>query len=116
MKLLYDTIVKLNIFLLRDFGSNINRTTAKRLGEWATRLYIVLFVTSITILVLYAAVQSQVLTKTFDKPSFDVYNRLIKNYGDDLKCSCSIIASTYDQFVKIEPIFHQVRRNICDRF
>ncbi|CAF4248766.1 unnamed protein product, partial [Rotaria sordida] len=40
--------------------------------------------------------------------SFYLYNKLKKEYQDKLKCSCSVIASKYKQFVQIEAIFHQI--------
>ncbi len=85
--------------------------TTKRIGQWSTRLYIVLLIIGLAILALYSVIQPQRLTKTFTRPSFNVYNQLIQDYGNELKCSCSLIASTYDQFIKIEPVFHEVKRD-----
>ncbi|CAF4117745.1 unnamed protein product, partial [Adineta steineri] len=45
---------------------------------------------------------------TFDKPSFNVYNALVKDHGDTLQCQCSLISSTYNQYVQLEPIFHPI--------
>jgi hypothetical protein len=64
------------------------------------------------ILALYTFIQPETLTKTFDRPSFDQYKTLKQAHGDKLECSCSLIASKYDRFVKIEPIFHQVRTDV----
>ncbi|CAF1083935.1 unnamed protein product [Adineta steineri] len=98
----------LNIFSLRDMGSSMDLIKAKRLGQWATRLYIALFISGLSILTIYTIVQPHVVTKTFDTSSFSIYNDLQQKYGDELKCPCSVIASIYDQFVKIEPIFHEI--------
>jgi hypothetical protein len=106
---LYNTAVNLNIFPLRDFGNNLDRTTAKRLGQYATRLYIILFIVCAVVLTLYTIFEPQAMTKTFGAPSFDVYNRLVQDYGDKLECSCSLFASTYNQSVNIKPVFHEVR-------
>jgi hypothetical protein len=108
---MYTEWTDLNIFPLRDFGSNVDRRRAKHLGRWSTRLCIVLFISGLAILALYTIVQPETLTKTFNKPPFNLYNQLSQDYGDKLKCSCSLIASTYDQFVKIKPVFHEVRRD-----
>ncbi|UJR07421.1 hypothetical protein I4U23_011707, partial [Adineta vaga] len=108
IKVLRTTFVELNIFTTRDLGSDVDRVTAKRYGRWATRLYILLFLSGLTILMFYTLIQTHTLTKTFAKPSFTYFNHLTKIYGDELKCSCSKIASTYDQFVRIEPVFHLV--------
>jgi hypothetical protein len=107
---LYNTVVDLNIFPVRDFGSHVNRTTAKRLGQWSTRLFIILFIIGLSVLALYNIVKPQVQTKNFHKPSLNVYNHLKDDYEDKLECSCSSIASPYKKFVKIEPMFHQVRK------
>ncbi|CAF0893736.1 unnamed protein product [Rotaria sordida] len=104
----YKFAANLNIFPLRYFGSNVDRRIAKYLGKLATRLYIILFIIGLAILTLYTIVRPQIITKTFDKPSFYLYNKLKKEYQDKLKCSCSVIASKYKQFVQIEAIFHQI--------
>ncbi|CAF4111073.1 unnamed protein product [Adineta steineri] len=98
----------LNIFSLRDMGSSMDLITAKRLGQWATRLFIALFISGLSILTIYTIVQPHVVTKTFDTSSFSIYNDLQQKYGDELKCPCSVIASILDQFVKIEPISHEI--------
>ena len=105
----YNSVLNLNIFSARHLGSNIDRATTKYLGKWATRIYIVLFLTGLSILTLYTILIPQTTTKTFNKPSFTSYNQLKQQYGDKLKCSCSIIASKYAQFTWITPVFHQVR-------
>lgn len=94
--------------MIRDFGSHVDRTKAKRLGQWATRLYIVLFVTLISILYIYNVVQSQTIKKTFNEPNIDFYNELIKDYGNQLKCPCSSITTMHNQFTQIKTVFHQV--------
>jgi hypothetical protein len=113
---LYTKLVDLNIFTVRYFGSNADRMTAKRLGQWATRLYIVLLIGGLAILALYTVIQPEILKKSFHKPSFNEYNHLKHTYGDKLECSCSVIASKYDRFVKIESVFHQVGRNYSNPF
>lgn len=110
-KLLYNTAVTFNIFSVRYFGSNVDRLTAKRLGRWATRLHTILFIIGISILTLYTIVRPQTLIKTIDKPSFNLYNHLKEDHGDTLECTCSLIASTFDQFVTIEAVFHEVRKD-----
>ncbi|CAF4121788.1 unnamed protein product, partial [Adineta steineri] len=100
-------MMDLNIFPLWRFGSNTDRMTAKRLGQWSTRLYIVLFITSLTTIIIYIGVQPQMLTKSFNEPSLNIYNRLLLDHGDTLQCPCSSISSTYSQFIQIKPVLHQ---------
>lgn len=107
----YTKLIDFNIYTTRDFGSNVNRLMVKSLGQWATRLYIVVLIIGLATFAVYTVIQPETLTKTFDKPSFDEYNYLRQTHGDKLECSCSIIASKYDHFVQIEPVFHQVRKS-----
>ncbi|CAF0815388.1 unnamed protein product [Adineta steineri] len=93
---------------LRLITPNVDPITAKRLGRWATRLYIALFIGGLCVLTVYTLIQPKMMTKTFDKPSFNVYNDLKKLYGDELKCPCSVIASVYSRFMEIKPIFHKI--------
>ena len=109
--LVYNKLVTLNLFSVQHFGNNIDERTLKILGQWATRLYIILLTVGLVILALYTTIQPQTLTEVVDKPSITEYNRLMKTHGDRLKCSCSLIASKYDRFIKIQPVFHQVKRN-----
>ncbi|CAF3798193.1 unnamed protein product [Adineta steineri] len=82
--------------------------TAKRLGQWTTRLYIILFIVGLFVLLVYTIARRQTVTKTFNQPSFILYNRLHHEHQDKLECSCSFIASKFEQFVEIEAKFHQI--------
>ncbi|UJR34784.1 hypothetical protein I4U23_027565 [Adineta vaga] len=108
IKRLRTTIVELNIFTIRHFGTNVDRITAKHYGQLATRLYLILFTSGISILIFYGMFQPYISTENFNKPSFIVYSHLRTLYGDDLRCTCSIIASKYDQFVEIKSSFHSI--------
>lgn len=94
--------------MLRDFGTHINRTKAKELGQWATRLYIILIIILMTIFYVYNVVQSQTKTKIFDGLTFDIYNEYKRDSGYQLKCSCSSITTMHNQFTQIRPVFHEV--------
>ncbi|UJR17612.1 hypothetical protein I4U23_004508 [Adineta vaga] len=108
IKLLQVTLVQLNIFTSRDFGSDVDQVTAKRYGRWATHLYMVLFLSSLTILIFYTIIRPHISTRNFSRPPLHYYKHLRETYGDELKCPCSTIASTYNKFVKIESIFHSI--------
>ena len=118
--LLYTKFVKLNLFPPWTFGSDVDRARAKRFGQLSTRLYIFLLSVSIALLILYTVVEPQMLAKTFTKPPFDTYRRLVQDHGDTLQCPCSRISSPLENFVAIEPAFHQVRKesyaNSCDGY
>ncbi|CAF1013972.1 unnamed protein product [Adineta ricciae] len=105
---IYKTVIQLNVFSIRDFGSHTDRATAKHLGKWATRLYFVLLILGLTILTLYTIIQPQTVTITFDKPSFESYTQLEQKYGEKFKCTCSKIATKYSEFTKINAEFHKI--------
>ncbi|CAF3979496.1 unnamed protein product [Adineta steineri] len=105
---LYTKMLNLNIFPARTFGSKIDRITVKYLGQWSTRLYLILLSIIFVILTLYTAIQPQTLTKSFSTPSLDFYKNLMNDHSDELECPCSLISSPYDEYVQIQPIFHQI--------
>lgn len=96
--------INLNIFTARDF----DRVTVEHYGKWATRLYLILFLSGLTILLFYTIIEPHTVIRSFDKPSFSYYDILRKTYGDELKCTCSKIASTYSEFVEIHYTLHSV--------
>ncbi|CAF1468909.1 unnamed protein product [Adineta ricciae] len=107
-RLLFTALVNLNIFLVRDFGSQIDRATAVRYGRMATRAYLALVISTIAILAFQTILEARTVTKIFENPSLSFYKKLKRIYGNELKCPCSVIASTYDHFVAIEPKFHLI--------
>ncbi|UJR17510.1 hypothetical protein I4U23_004405 [Adineta vaga] len=105
---LWTALIELNIFSIRDFGTNIDRNMGLRWGQWATRLYVSLLIIGLASFIIHSTIEPRTLIKTFDKPLFKSYNHLKHKYGEKLRCSCSSIASTYRQYTTIEPIFHQI--------
>ena len=108
---LYAKLLSLNLFTGRTFGSEIDRVRDKRLGQWATRLYIILLMIGLATLIFDTIRQPQVLRKTFNNPSLNVYERLLLDHNGSLTCPCSSISSIYDQCITIEPLFHPVNRS-----
>ncbi|UJR12399.1 hypothetical protein I4U23_016576 [Adineta vaga] len=105
---LYTNLTNFNMFFVRDFGSDIDRMQAKRLGQWATRLYVTLFIISLAALGIHNIFLPEAFTKTFERPSFNFYNHLFEQYHNELKCSCSSIATTYNQSIKLKVTFHEI--------
>ena len=111
-KLVLDMVLNLNVFALRDFDNSMDRTTAKRYGQWATRLHFALLIIGLVILVIYTIIQPHSVTMSFEKPSYTMHNDLKQKYGDKLTCPCSSISSSLVRFVHIEAAFYEVR-NVC---
>ncbi|CAF1459507.1 unnamed protein product, partial [Adineta steineri] len=108
IKLLPTILSNLNIFPRRIFGGHFHSDKAKYFGQLSTRLYIILLIITMIILAFCNVIQSRVIIKTFDKPTIDVYNSLLLTHSDTLQCRCSSISSTYNHFVQIQPVFHQI--------
>ncbi|CAF1430761.1 unnamed protein product [Adineta steineri] len=101
-------VLNLNIFPARIFGSKIDRITVKHLSQWSTRLYLILLSIIFVILTLYTIIQPQTLTKSCSTPSLNFDKNLIDGYSDELDYPCSMISFPYDEYVQIQPIFHQI--------
>ena len=114
-KRLFTHIIAFNMFPPRNFASRLDQNNAKRLGQWTTRLYIVLLVASVVIWALRSAVEPRILTKSYTNPTLDEYRSLSRTHGDALQCPCSFISLEYQHFVQIDPVFHQVgtHNNSC---
>ncbi|CAF3965240.1 unnamed protein product, partial [Adineta steineri] len=108
IKLLPTILSNLNIFPRRTFGGHFHSDKAKYFGQLSTRLYIILLIITMIVLAFYNVIQSRIIIKTFDKPNIDVYNSLLLTHSDTLQCRCSSISSTYNYFVQIQPVFHQI--------
>ena len=105
IKFLYNELINLTIFPQYTFGTNLNRSEVKRLNRLSTRLYIILLIIGFIILSIHTLIHPEILTETINKPSLNVYKSLFDNHNDTLECSCSLISSTYDQYIQIEPKF-----------
>ncbi|UJR12441.1 hypothetical protein I4U23_016617 [Adineta vaga] len=108
LKYMRTILTELNVFYRRDFSSNIDQRTAKYLGQWATRLFLILFSVALIILSLYTMVVSRTVTTIYTKPDLNMYTDLFQRYGSELKCPCSSIAFPYKDFIRVKARFHEV--------
>ena len=101
-------MMELSFFPLRDFGSDTDRITAKHLGQWTSRLYMILLAVIFLTIIMYTFIHPQIVTQTFPRPSLQIYRGFTQDHSATLRCPCSSISSTYDRYVTIKPRFHQV--------
>ena len=113
---LWKVAINLNLFPARVFDSRMDRSTAKHLGQWSTRLYILVLATALTTLTLRTFVSPKLFTKTYANPSLDAYKNLVSDHGNTLQCPCSLSSFPYRRFVQIEAGFHSVKRQIFPHF
>lgn len=102
-RLLLGKIFELNLFDSRSSSPVI--THRERIS---TRVYLLLFSSSILILVSYASLSLRMRSETIHYPSYNTYRQLRERYSETLHCSCSRVSVAYGKFVRIDPVFHQV--------
>lgn len=74
----------------------------------STRVYIILFLTSILILLVYTSLSLQMQLVTVAQPSLSTFERLSKDYSLTLSCRCSNPVHTYGKFIQFNPEYHQI--------
>ena len=116
LQTLLKVVVDSNIFSAGAFGGQVERSTAKRLGQWSTRLYILLLAAALIILTLRAMISPETFTNTYPNPSLGTYTKLVTNHRSTLQCPCSRISSPYSRFLQIEARFHRVSRTLVSHF
>jgi len=92
---------------LNLFETDATDEHSVRIQRWSTRLYIFLLSTAMMILLAYTTLN--VMTKQIEEqnPSLQTYFDLHNKYGN-LKCPCTQISSSYETFVELSPLYHEV--------
>ncbi|CAF1283435.1 unnamed protein product [Adineta steineri] len=68
----------------------------------STRLFIILFIISLTIFVILISLIPIKRTIIFDKPSYENYSILYKQQSQSLECPCTTLSIEYNQFVQVK--------------
>ena len=100
------TFIKTHLLQLNLFESGIQDGSIIRNERRSTHLYLFMFIISLFIIGLYYSVIPYAHTTIIPSPSFDKYSTLPKEVS--LQCPCTKIAVKYDEFVKIEPVYHEL--------
>ncbi|CAF1155959.1 unnamed protein product [Adineta ricciae] len=74
----------------------------------STRLFIVTFISSLVILLLYTSLATVTEVATVPTPTLDQYNDLYDKYSETLSCPCSQISIPNKQLMTINYTLHQV--------
>ena len=74
----------------------------------STRLFLVLFITSLSILLLYISRIDVTRTVTIQSPTLSGYVSFYDQYGDKSVCPCTNITVNPDAFILLRPNFHEV--------
>ncbi|CAF1506958.1 unnamed protein product, partial [Adineta steineri] len=77
-------------------------------GVIATRLYIILFLISISIIALLSYPQNEIVNEIIRNPSEEEYKELDEKYSSTLTCPCTQISIPYKNLITIEVKYHQI--------
>jgi len=64
-----------------------------------TRVYLVFYISSLSVLLFYTAVVERSISKTYLSPSIMDYEQLTDIYSDDVNCPCTHISILYSEFI-----------------
>lgn len=67
-----------------------------------------MFLVSITILIIFNSLSTQIVTKSISNPSLSTYKNLQENHVNTLTCPCSTLTIPYDEFMAFSPVLHQI--------
>ncbi|CAF0990553.1 unnamed protein product [Adineta steineri] len=101
--LLKRRLIELNLFPSRLV--NDDHIYYQRIG---TRLYIFILIISLIILTLYSSIIKQTNYETVLNPIESDYTKLHEIYGNNLICHCTSLSISYESFISIEPVYHQI--------
>jgi len=91
---IYKSIINMNLF----------KTTSTdeidlRQQKIYTRIYLVLFISCLSVLLFYTAIIERSITKIQTTPSIEDYEHLLDLYSDEINCPCTRISIPYNEFV-----------------
>jgi hypothetical protein len=78
----------------------------------STRLFVISFIFSMTILLTYTSLISVTKTVTIDTPTLTKYSNLYSKYSQTLACPCKEISIKYKSFLQVNYTLHQVCNSI----
>lgn len=96
-------LISLNLF--RTQSTN-GRTIRKQV--YATRLYLVSLIIICPVLVLYTLLNQKSITLIVQLRDLQQYNDLRVKYPTTVSCPCSDISISYDRFIELDPVYHQI--------
>ncbi|CAF1287551.1 unnamed protein product [Adineta ricciae] len=82
----------------------------------STRIFLVLFILSLAILLLYTSVVKITKTVRVPAPSYEEYARLNSSYSQTLSCPCQNISIDYRDILHVNYTLHQTISDSLNRF
>ena len=100
-------LIQLNLFADATTLSSGNEAI-RRDQILATRVYLSLLISILSVLVLFTCLSTQNVLVTIPKPSIDMFTKLDATYSQTLSCPCQQIAVPYSSFLSIASTGHPV--------
>ena len=101
-----DKIITANFFVIKTSGPASRNF--ERVGIVSTRIYTILFVSSMFTLGIFTRLQERTVSETVTSPSLTMVEKLRDQYSNTFSCPCDKITIPYKQFLTVQPIYHQV--------
>ncbi len=101
-RVIYDKLVDLNFYAPPSPDSYTMQT-----GRWATRIYVVLFISSFVILSFYSSLTYNIETIIVPQPSLNTFLHLQSTGKQGLSCPCKQISILQSSLISFSPEFHQ---------
>ena len=92
---IYQSVKTMNLF-----ESEITDEITIRRQQIYTRIYLVLYTTTLSIILFYTAVVERSTSKTYSTSSIEYHKQLVMNLRtNDLACPCTRISIPYSEFI-----------------
>jgi hypothetical protein len=93
---------------LNLFDDETNDEHIKRNEILSTRFYIILLIGILSGFTLYTSLPSQTTINIISIHTQDQYEELQMKFSNTLQCPCQNIVIDYDEFISIQPYYHQI--------
>jgi len=104
VKVIGDSIKKLNLYETYDDDTNEERENQ----ILSTRIFLVLFMISLTTLIGYASLNLESTSVLVRDPTQQTYEQLYSLYPETLICPCTQTSIQIDKFIEANVEYHQV--------
>ncbi|CAF3777105.1 unnamed protein product [Rotaria sordida] len=101
-------MIEKSIEELNIFSSQSRDPNRIHHGRIASRLYIILFTVSISVLIVYTLLSVQTISQIVESPTQEQYEKLFEQYNQTLQCPCTVVSIPYEEFLQVTPTYHQV--------
>ncbi|CAF1630804.1 unnamed protein product [Adineta ricciae] len=99
-------LIMMNLFKKESSLSQIENVN--QVAIVASRLYLMLLISSVLILLLFDSLRETTVSVTVESPSLITFEQLYNEYATTISCPCQQMAIPYGAFLTVSPSFHQI--------